>query len=121
ERDPALLTNDRNDRYVIALGVEEPVHQVQCTGSRSCHTHADFTGELGVRGGHECGFFFVGRTNIPKIFPVLLGPTHGPVEAADTIARVAVPLVQAPIDESIDHEITNGCCYSDHAPEGFDG
>src|SRR5699024_11879198 len=52
-------------------------------------------------------------------FVVFLCSAHRSVKAADAIARVAVPLVEIPVDESVDNKVANGCCHNNHSPERF--
>src|SRR5690625_164274 len=56
-------------------------------------------------------------SNVGEVFVISLSATHRAVEATYAVTGVPVPLVQAPLDESIDNKIADRCCHVYHSPE----
>lgn len=77
-------------------------------GPGRCITQTDFAGELGVGGRHEGGHFLMPHLDI---FHRVLGTLQRKVEAADTIARIAVNSLEAPLMQTMPYELGDGDCH----------
>lgn len=45
--------------------------------------------------------------NVGEVLAIFLGASHRTVETANPVTRVAVPVVQAPFNETIDNEVAD--------------
>ena len=64
ERGPRLLADQRDDRYVIHLGIVEPVQEMDRARSGRGVAQTDLTGEFRMRRGHEGRHLLVADLNI---------------------------------------------------------
>src|SRR5699024_542646 len=107
EGDPALLTDDRHNRLVIHFRVVEAIEEVHCARPGRRYAHPDLPGELRMGARHERRDLLMRRANIREVLTLGLPPLQGTIEAADPVPGVAVEPVQVPLDQSIDHDITD--------------
>ena len=87
------LADDRDDGLMVHLGVVETVEQMDRAGAAGGHADADGAGELGVRGRHEGGQFFVpglDETRLVFVFP------QAREQAVDAVAGIGVDPLDAP-------------------------
>jgi hypothetical protein len=105
DRAPGLLSDKRENRLVVELGIVEAIEKVDCTGSRGCDAEADAARELRVGAGHEPGHLLV--THLDEIERIL-HPRKRADKAADTVPRITVDPFCAPTFKSLPNEISYG-------------
>jgi hypothetical protein len=76
-----LRAGDGQHRHVVELGVVQAVQQVDPARPGGGQAHAELTGGLGVRGGHECGGLLVVDEDEPDLVLVPPQALHDPVDA----------------------------------------
>ena len=102
ESSAGLLAYDSNHRNVIGFGVVKAGQQMDRAWTRGRVTEARLAGELRVRGGHEGRHLLMAHLNI---IHEALGFLERYVEAANTIARIAVDARQSPLCEAIPNKL----------------
>lgn len=103
----SLLTDDRDDRLVVAVRVVQAVHEVHGARPRRRHADPDLARELGVRGRHQRGHLLMRGPDVAEVLVCLLRPAQGTVETADPVPGIAVEAVEVPLDQSVDDEVAD--------------
>jgi hypothetical protein len=97
-RTPRRLTDDRQHRLVIHLGVVESVQQMDGPGPGGGETDPDLTGELGMPPGHERRHLLVAHLDELRIALGAIQRTHDPVDA---VAGVSEDPMNAPSPKAL--------------------
>ena len=100
----ALLADDGDHRLMVELGVIQAVEQMDGARAGSGQADADFTGELGMAGGHEGRHFLVPR--LDEGYLVLAA--KGADNAVDAIAGVAEDAFHAPFVQALQEKVGDG-------------
>jgi len=98
EAGTSLLSDECHDRDVVELGVVKAVEKMDGARSRGRIAKAHLAGEFGVSRGHKGRHFLV--TDL-HVFHEILGFFQGHVEAADTVARIAINAFEPPFRQPV--------------------
>ena len=109
ERRARLLADDGHHRLMVRFGVVEAVQQVDRTGSRGGHAHAEVAGELGVAAGHERGEFFMACLDELHL---VAGPVECAHQAVDAVSRIAEDAPHPPLPQSLEQVIAGSDGHS---------
>jgi hypothetical protein len=104
ERGTRLLAHDGHHGHVVHLRVVQAIEGVDCPRPGCGQTHADLTGELGMRAGHEGRHFLVAHTNV---FETVCSSPQGAHDAVDAIARVTKNALDLPLRQALEKEVTH--------------
>ena len=94
KRGQCLLSDDRDDRLVVELGVVETVQQMNRAWTGGCDANANLAGELRMAARHECRHLLMARLDELRI---AAGPVESAEKRIDPVAGITVDAPNAPL------------------------
>jgi hypothetical protein len=103
-----MVPGDGEDGLPVELGVVKTVEQVKSTWSRGGDAHAEPSGVLGIRAGHEGGRLLVAGLNEPD---VLTSRAEGFHDAVDAVPWHPKDDLNAPLAQNVDQDVRGGVTH----------